>query len=72
MKQPSPIPVYTETDKQLHMELRYQLREKQKLLKEIDYQQAKGTIDTVEHTKVQLQIIMEYEEIRKQLVAITK
>jgi len=72
MKQPSQVPVYTETDKQRHAELRFQLRQKNNLMDELEYNKTKGTIDNVEFTKKQVQILMEYNVIRKEMIWIIK
>ena len=72
MKQPSKVPVYTDTDKQRHSELRFQLREYDKSLWLLAYDLDKGTLELKEYTKARTAIVLAYDEIKKEIMEITE
>lgn len=68
MRQTTPITnECTPAKKAIHMELRHQLNEKKRLMNETDYEHTKGTIDLKEKTRRYAQIVLEYNELLKQL-----
>lgn len=72
MKQPSQVPVYTDTDRQRHSELRFQLRDYNNKLWMLAYELDKGIIQLTEYTKSRTAMLLAYDRIKKEITSITQ